>query len=87
MRESARDHTTRGAIVPDEENNEPQSEEAAEPEHNLKGDVRSAVAKVVGIATEAGSMLSGHSGEMVSAEGAVAEADTEKFIDRIDGED
>ena len=45
------------------------------------------MAKVVGIAVEAGSMLSGHSGEMVSAEGKVAEADAEHFIDSIDGED
>jgi len=55
-------------------------------EHHVKDEVRSAVAKVVGIATEAGSMLAGHSGEMVSAEGKVAEADAEKFIDSIDGE-
>jgi len=71
--------------VPDEQNNEPQADEAGH-DHKLKEDVRTAVAKVVGIATEAGSMLSGHSGEMVSAEGAVAEADTEKFIDSIDGD-
>ena len=55
-------------------------------EHHVKEEVRSAVAKVVGIATEAGSMLAGHSGEMVSAEGKVAEADAEKFMDDIDGE-
>jgi hypothetical protein len=48
--------------------------------------MRGAVAKVVGIAVEAGSMLAGHSGEMVSAEGKVAESDAEQFIDRIDGE-
>ena len=70
----------------DEQTPEPQAEEAEHDDHHLKDELRSAVAKVVGIATEAGSMLSGHSGEMVSAEGAVAEADTEKFIDRIDGE-
>ncbi|MDR3686185.1 MAG: hypothetical protein P4L93_04420 [Coriobacteriia bacterium] len=55
-------------------------------DHRLKEDVRGAVAKVVGIAVEAGSMLAGHSGEMVSAEGKVAESDAEQFIDRIDGE-
>jgi hypothetical protein len=55
-------------------------------EHHLKNDLRGAVAKAVGIAVEAGSMLAGHSGEMVSAEGKVAENDTEQFIDRIDGE-
>ena len=69
----------------DDQNNEPEAEKAGH-DHKLKDEVRSAVAKVVGIATEAGSMLSGHSGEMVSAEGAVAEADTEKLIDRMDGE-
>ncbi len=31
-------------------------------------------------------MLSGNSGDLVSAESAVAEADAEKLIDRIDGE-
>ncbi|HEY5471724.1 MAG TPA: hypothetical protein VIK32_00890 [Candidatus Limnocylindrales bacterium] len=55
-------------------------------DHHLKEDVRDAVAKAVGIAVEAGSMLAGHSGEMVSAEGKVAEADAEQFIDRMDGE-
>jgi len=54
--------------------------------HKFKEDLREGVAKVVGIAVEAGSMLSGHSGEMVSAEGKVAEADTEKLLDRVDGE-
>ena len=63
-----------------------QDQEPAEEKHTLKHDVRGAVAKAVGIAIEAGSMLSGHSGEMVSAEGKVAESDTEKFIDRVDGE-
>jgi hypothetical protein len=72
--------------VPDDENEEPTAEEAGH-ERTLKGDVRSAVARAVGIATEAGSMLSGHSGEMVSAEGAIAEADTEKLIDRMDGDE
>ena len=54
--------------------------------HTLREAVRDAVAKAVGIAVEAGSMLSGHSGEMVSAEGKVAESDTEKLIDSIDGD-
>lgn len=54
--------------------------------HKLKEEVRGAVAKAVGIAVEAGSMLSGNSGELVSAEGKVAEADTEKLLDRVDGE-
>jgi hypothetical protein len=61
-------------------------EEKAGEKHKLKEDLRDGVAKVVGIAVEAGSMLSGHSGEMVSAEGELAKADAEKFIDRIDGE-
>ena len=54
--------------------------------HKLKENLRGVVAKAVGIAVETGSMLSGNSGELVSAEGAVAEADTEKLLDRIDGE-
>jgi hypothetical protein len=64
----------------------PEAPPAAE-KHGLKHDVRDAIGKVVGIAVETGSMLSGNSGEIVSAEGAVAEADTEKFIDSIDGDD
>lgn len=62
------------------------AEETHGEEHGFKEDVRMAVAKAVGIAVEAGSMLAGNSGELVSAEGAVAEADTEQLIDRIDGE-
>lgn len=85
------DHTARRAldsltmegVVTDEENKQ---EESAEEKHTLKEDLRDAVAKAVGIAVEAGSMLSGHSGEMVSAERKVAEADAEKFIDRVDGD-
>ena len=57
-----------------------------EEKHSLKHDLRGAIGKVVGIAVETGSMLSGNSGDLVSAEGAVAEADAEKLIDRIDGE-
>jgi len=62
------------------------SAERPEDKHGLKHGVRDAIGKVVGIAVETGSMLSGNSGDLVSAEGAVAEADTEKLIDRIDGE-
>jgi hypothetical protein len=68
----------------DEEN--VQADEPADDKHTLKEDLRDAVAKAVGIAVEAGSMLSGNAGEGVSAEGKAAEADAEKFIDRIDGE-
>jgi hypothetical protein len=60
--------------------------EKPEDKHRLKHELRGAIGKVVGIAVETGSMLSGNSGDLVSAESAVAEADTEKLIDRIDGE-
>ncbi len=61
---------------------------SGEPEdkHGFKAEFRDAVGKVVGIAVEAGSMLSGNAGEIVSAEGAVAENETEELLDRIDGE-
>jgi hypothetical protein len=68
----------------DEEKVQPEAPE--DDKHKRKGDLRGAVAKVVGIAVEAGSMLSGNAGEIVSAEGKVAENDTEKWIDSIDGE-
>ena len=67
-----------------EQTPEPTSEESET--HPIKEGFRDAVAKAVGIAVEAGSMLSGNSGEIVSAEGAIAEKDTEDLIDRVDGE-
>ncbi len=75
-------------ITPDapQEGSESAPAEKPEDKHSPKRDFRDAVGKVVGIAVEAGSMLSGNSGDLVSAEGAVAEADTEKLLDRIDGE-
>jgi hypothetical protein len=86
-------HTMEGTVTDEEQTgqDEPVEEktgqdEPVEEKHSFKEDLREGVAKVVGIAVEAGSMLSGHSGEMVSAEREVAEADTEKFLDRIDGE-
>jgi hypothetical protein len=73
-------------VTDDTEKIDETPEHPEDDKHTIKEEVREAVAKAVGIAVEAGSMLSGHSGEMVSAEGKVAEADTEKFIDNIDGE-
>jgi len=58
----------------------------SEDKRGIKHGVRDAIGKVVGIAVETGSMLSGNSGDLVSAEGALAERDAEEFIDRIDGE-
>jgi hypothetical protein len=84
-RASTDSDTLTEADMTDEERD--QTDDQAEEKHSLKEELRGAVAKAVGIAAEAGSMLSGHSGEMVSAEGKVAEADTEKFIDSIDGEE
>jgi hypothetical protein len=78
--------------VSDEHTEQPAEQPTPEPaaeqptEHHVKEEFRGAVAKVVGLAVEAGSMLSGYSGEMVSAEGKVAESDTEQLLDRIDGE-
>ena len=74
-----------------DESDEKTTDEAAEPkvapDHSLKSDVRGAVAKAVGMAVEAGSMLAGYSGAGVSADREIAENDAEQFIDRIDGED
>jgi hypothetical protein len=66
----------------------PATEPAPEPaaDHHRKHEVRDAVAKAVGLAVEAGSLLAGNAGDLVSAEAKVAEADTEQFLDRIDGE-
>ena len=70
----------------DEKTTDETGEPGPEAAHGLKADVRGAVAKAVGLAVEAGSMLSGYAGEGVSADRELAEADTEQFIDRIDGE-
>ena len=84
-RTTVADDTTKQPAENPAEN--PAEEPATKPaDRHLKEDMRGAVAKAVGIAVEAGSMLAGHSGEMVSAEGKVAESDAEQFIDRIDGE-
>lgn len=73
-------------ITPDAPQEDPQAPQPAKEKHPIKHEFREVVGKVVGIAVETGSMLSGNSGDLVSAEGAVAEADAEKFIDRLDGE-
>jgi len=55
-------------------------------DHHVKAEIRGVIGKVAGIAVEAGSMLAGNAGAGVSAEGEVAEHDTEDLVDRIDGE-
>ena len=62
--------------------------EAPEPtgEHTAKHGFREGVAKAVGYGVEVASILSQQGGDAVKAEREVAEADTEEFIDRIDGE-
>jgi hypothetical protein len=71
----------------------PETPEAEQPtgeegeEHTFKESARGAVAKVVGVAVELGSILGGEGGTIVEAQRDVAEADTEELIDRIDGED
>ncbi|MEI7814849.1 MAG: hypothetical protein WCJ13_08665 [Coriobacteriia bacterium] len=82
------DDTAQDAPQDAPEGSTPDSTPAGRPEdeHRFKHEVRDAIGKVVGIAVETGSMLAGNSGDLVSAESAVAEADTEKLLDRIDGE-
>jgi len=55
-------------------------------DHHVKAEIRGVIGKVAGIAVETGSMLAGNAGAGVSAEGEVAEHDTEELVDRIDGE-
>lgn len=71
----------------DERDNEDQTSPAPEAdEHTLKESLREGAAKMVGLAVEVGSMLSGESGELLKAERELAEAETEELLDRIDGE-
>ena len=83
MSDDDRTDDTTPAGVGEEGAPEPEPEE----KRHFKEGFRETLGKIVGIAVETGSMLSGNAGPGVSAEGEVAEADTEKFIDRIDGED
>ena len=64
----------------------PPAAEEPEEEHPVKEGARGAVAKVVGVAVELGSILGGEGGDIVGAQREVAEAETEELIDRIDGE-
>jgi hypothetical protein len=52
----------------------------------LKQELRDGVAKVVGYTVEVASILGQQGGAAVEAERDVAEANTEDFLDRIDGE-
>lgn len=64
----------------------PSAAEEPEEEHPVKESARGAVAKVVGVAVELGSILGGEGGDIVGAQREVAEAEAEELIDRIDGE-
>ena len=55
-------------------------------EHSTKHGIRQSVAKAAGVVVELGSILAGQGGEIVGAERAVAEAETEELVDRVDGE-
>ena len=58
-----------------------------EHKHGFKQDLRSGVAKAVGYTVEVASILGQQGGPAVEAERDIAEANTEDFIDRIDGDD
>jgi hypothetical protein len=71
---------------------EPAEAPAAEPgtaehKHGLKQELRDGVAKAVGYTVEVASILGQQGGPAVGAERDVAEANTEEFIDRLDGDD
>ncbi len=55
-------------------------------DHRTKHTFREGVARAVGYTVEVASILGQQGGDAVKAERDVAEADTEGFIDRIDGE-
>jgi hypothetical protein len=76
-----------------DENDQPQAstdetapEPAADKDHSLKDSFREGVSKVAGYTVEVASILAQQGGEAVKAEKETAEAGTEDFIDRIDGE-
>ena len=59
---------------------------AGEHKHGFKQELRDGVAKAVGYTVEVASILGQQGGPAVEAERDVAEAKTEDFIDRLDGE-
>ena len=80
-----------GSTEPTDAAGGPADAAAAEPgtdehKHGFKHDLRDGVAKVVGYSVEVASILGQQGGPAVEAERDVAEAKTEDFIDRIDGE-
>ena len=80
--------TTDEATAPQAPAAEPTAPESGEEsKHGLKQDLREGVAKVVGYTVEVASILGQQGGPAVEAEREVAEANTEQFIDRIDGDD
>jgi hypothetical protein len=58
-----------------------------EDKHGFLDTARETVAKAVGIGVELGSVLGGQGGDIVGAERAVAEAETEELLDRIDDDE
>jgi hypothetical protein len=62
-------------------------EPSADKKHSLRDGLREGVSKAAGYTVEVASILAQQGGEVVKAEKDTAEADTEGFIDRIDGED
>jgi hypothetical protein len=58
----------------------------ADEKHATKHAFREGVAKAVGYTVEVASILGQQGGDAVKAEREVAQADTEEFIDRMDGE-
>lgn len=56
-------------------------------EHGFLDAARETVAKAVGITVELGSVLGGQGGEIVGAERAVAEAETEDLLERAEDDE
>jgi hypothetical protein len=52
--------------------------------HGFLDTARETVAKAVGITVELGSVLGGQGGEIVGAERAIAEAETEELLERAE---
>jgi hypothetical protein len=64
----------------------PDASAKGEHKHGFKHELRDVAAKAVGYTVEVASILGQQGGPAVEAERDVAEANTEDFIDRIDGD-
>jgi hypothetical protein len=72
-------------MTDDQDQQAPEADE--QDKHGFLDTARETVAKAVGITVELGSVLGGQGGEIVGAERAIAEAETEELLERAEDDE